>query len=141
MGGDAARMMQILSTPEGLTELRHITCRGTHEQRLARYTARTCSSSTTLASSPCAGPAPRICTRRHQRTLREGLDRLTSNRDRAEWPDLFGEALLASAALDRLTRGAHFVEITGASFRAEHTQEADRDLAEPGQSLIRVVNP
>jgi DNA replication protein DnaC len=48
---------------------------------------------------------------------------LTSNRDRAEWPDLFAEALLASAALDRLTPGAHFVEITGASFRAEHTKK------------------
>jgi len=48
---------------------------------------------------------------------------LTSNRDRAEWPDLFGEALPASAALDRLTHGAHFVEITGASFRAEHTKK------------------
>jgi DNA replication protein DnaC len=47
----------------------------------------------------------------------------TSNRDRAEWPDLFGEALLASAALDRLTHGAHFVEITGARFRAEHTKK------------------
>src|SRR6516165_7472152 len=44
---------------------------------------------------------------------------LTSNRDRSEWPDLFGDALLASAALDRLTHGAHFVEITGPSFRAE----------------------
>ena len=43
--------------------------------------------------------------------------------DRAEWPDLFGEALLASAALDRLTHGAHFVEITGASFRAEATKK------------------
>lgn len=48
---------------------------------------------------------------------------LTSNRDRAEWPELFGEALLASAALDRLTHGAHFVEITGQSFRAEHTKK------------------
>ena len=48
---------------------------------------------------------------------------LTSNRDRAEWPDLFGEPLLASAALDRLTHGAHFVEITGQSFRAEHTKK------------------
>jgi hypothetical protein len=52
-----------------------------------------------------------------------GFHRITSNRDRAEWSDLFGEALLASAALDRLTHGAHFVEITGASFRAEHTKE------------------
>jgi len=31
--------------------------------------------------------------------------------------------LLASAALDCLTHGAHFVEITGASFRAEHTKK------------------
>jgi DNA replication protein DnaC len=48
---------------------------------------------------------------------------MTSNRDRAEWPELFGEALLASAALDRLTHRAHFVEITGQSFRAEHTKK------------------
>ncbi len=48
---------------------------------------------------------------------------MTSNRDRAEWPDLFGEPLLASAALDRLPHGAHFVEITGQSFRAEHTKK------------------
>ena len=48
---------------------------------------------------------------------------LRSNRDRSEWPDLFGDALLASAALDRLTRGAHFVEITGPSFRAEATKK------------------
>mgnify|MGYP001608392040 CR=1 FL=1 len=40
-----------------------------------------------------------------------------------EGPDLFGEALLASAALDRLTHGAHFLEISGASFRAEHTKK------------------
>ena len=54
---------------------------------------------------------------------------LTSNRDRAEWPDLFGEPLLASAALDRLTHGAHFVEITGQSFRAEHTRSSSPRVA------------
>jgi hypothetical protein len=31
--------------------------------------------------------------------------------------------LLVSAALDRLTHGAPFVEITGHSFRAEHTKK------------------
>ena len=30
---------------------------------------------------------------------------------------------LASAALDRLTHRAHFVEITGASYRAEQTKQ------------------
>lgn len=44
---------------------------------------------------------------------------ITSNRDRSEWPDMFGEPLLASAALDRLVDNARMVEITGRSYRAE----------------------
>lgn len=43
---------------------------------------------------------------------------LTSNRAPEEWPDLFGNPLLASAGLDRLTHQAHVVVITGSSFRA-----------------------
>ncbi len=48
---------------------------------------------------------------------------LTSNRAPEEWPDLFGEPLLAAAGLDRLTHQAHVVVITGASFRAHQSQE------------------
>jgi DNA replication protein DnaC len=44
---------------------------------------------------------------------------LTSNRPPEEWPELFGNPLLASAGLDRLTHGATVVVITGASFRAQ----------------------
>lgn len=44
---------------------------------------------------------------------------LTSNRSPSEWPDLFGDPLLASAGLDRLTHAAQVVVITGASFRAK----------------------
>lgn len=44
---------------------------------------------------------------------------LTSNRAPAEWPDLFGNPLLASAGLDRLAHHAEVVVITGASFRAQ----------------------
>jgi len=43
---------------------------------------------------------------------------LTSNRAPEEWPDLFGEPLLAAAGLDRLTHHAQVVVITGTSFRA-----------------------
>jgi DNA replication protein DnaC len=46
---------------------------------------------------------------------------LTSNRAPEEWPDLFGDPLLASAGLDRLNHSAHVVVITGASFRAQRT--------------------
>jgi DNA replication protein DnaC len=57
----------------------------------------------------------------HERYERASIV-LTSNRDRSEWADLFGEPLLASAALDRLTHRAHFLEIAGASYRAEQTK-------------------
>lgn len=43
---------------------------------------------------------------------------LTSNRDRSEWPAVFGDPLLASAALDRLVDQAHLLEITGESYRS-----------------------
>jgi DNA replication protein DnaC len=46
---------------------------------------------------------------------------LTSNRAPEEWPDLFGDPLLASAGLDRLNHSAHVVVITGTSFRAQRT--------------------
>ena len=81
------------------------------------------SSSTTSGSSRYAPPGPEdlydVINERYERASIV----LTSNRDRAEWPELFGEALLASAALDRLTHSAHFVEIGGASFRAEATKK------------------
>lgn len=43
---------------------------------------------------------------------------VTSNRAPSEWPDLFGNPLLASAGLDRLAHHAERVVITGRSFRA-----------------------
>lgn len=55
---------------------------------------------------------------------------LTSNRALDEWPALFGDALLASAGLDRLTHRAQVVVITGTSFRAHgHSEEAPIDPA------------
>lgn len=42
---------------------------------------------------------------------------LTSNRDVAEWPPLFGDQLLAGAAMDRLLHHSHLVTIEGDSYR------------------------
>ena len=42
---------------------------------------------------------------------------ITSNRAFEEWHEVFGNPLLASAALDRLTHHAHFIVITGESYR------------------------
>jgi DNA replication protein DnaC len=53
--------------------------------------------------------------------IRERYERksliLTSNRAFQEWPDAFGEPLLASAALDRLTHHCQTLVITGQSYR------------------------
>jgi DNA replication protein DnaC len=48
-----------------------------------------------------------------------GAVMMTSNRAFAEWPELFQNPLLASAALDRLAHHAHQLVITGDSFRAK----------------------
>jgi DNA replication protein DnaC len=50
---------------------------------------------------------------------------LTSNRAPSEWADLFGDTLLTSAALDRLTHHARLTAITGDSYR-QRQRRAER---------------
>jgi DNA replication protein DnaC len=47
----------------------------------------------------------------------QGAVIITSNRDVDEWPPLFGDTLLAGAAMDRLLHHAHLIPIDGESFR------------------------
>jgi DNA replication protein DnaC len=47
---------------------------------------------------------------------------VTSNRAPSEWPALFQDPLMASAALDRLADRAHVLVITGSSYRARDRQ-------------------
>jgi DNA replication protein DnaC len=42
---------------------------------------------------------------------------ITSNHAVEEWPPLFRDAFLASAAMDRLLHHAHVIEIDGDSYR------------------------
>lgn len=48
-----------------------------------------------------------------------GATILTTNRDVSEWPELFDQPILASAAIDRLAHGATQVTINGDSYRAK----------------------
>jgi len=54
---------------------------------------------------------------------------VTSNRAFEEWADVFNDALLASAALDRLTHHAHTLTIRGDSYR-----QTRRRKEEPGNT-------
>lgn len=60
-----------------------------------------------------AGDLYEVIRLRHQR----GSTIVTSNRDLAEWPEIFLDRLLASAALDRLFEDAEVLVIQGDSFR------------------------
>ncbi|MBW2123350.1 MAG: IS21-like element helper ATPase IstB [Deltaproteobacteria bacterium] len=81
---------------------------------------------------PLQDPAPEdlydVINERYER----GSIVLTSNRPPEEWPELFGNPLLASAGLDRLTHGATMVLITGKSFRT-HGTAATRFNTENGK--------
>jgi len=55
---------------------------------------------------------------------------LTSNRAPSEWGEVFGDALLASAALDRLTHHARVTIITGESYRQRQRRTASKPAKE-----------
>ena len=63
-----------------------------------------------------------LIARRYER----GSILLTSNRSPSEWAEVFGDALLASAALYRLTHHARVTVITGESYRQRHRRSEMR---------------
>lgn len=64
---------------------------------------------------------------------------LTSNRAPGEWPELFDNPLLASAALDRLADRAHVVVITGRSYRLTRTADG-KEVALDELSTLTLAN-
>jgi len=62
--------------------------------------------------------------------IRERYERgstiLTSNRDSVEIGELFGDPLLASAAMDRLLQHAHVIAIEGESYRNPKSNQRKR---------------
>ncbi len=59
---------------------------------------------------------------------------ITSNRSTEEWHPLFGDALLASAAMDRLMHHSHVIELMGDSYRnpPDKRRRQMDPLARPG---------
>jgi DNA replication protein DnaC len=77
-----------------------------------------------------------IITERYER----GSLIITSNRAFDEWPEVFGNALLASAALDRLTHHAHTLTIRGNSYRQRSRRKETLTL-EPLASTNTLTQP
>ncbi len=106
-----------VTTHEMLLQLRAARADQSYERKLFRFEAPDLLVLDDLGLRPHSGDEPldlyEIIRRRYER----GAMIITSNRDLAEWHPLFGDALLASAAMDRLTHHAHVITITGPSFR------------------------
>jgi DNA replication protein DnaC len=104
---------------------------GSSERRLASYTkpALLVVDDFGLKPLPPSGPADLydVISGRYER----GSIILTSNRAPAEWPELWGDPLLASAGLDRLAHAATVVTITGKSYRLSQRPAAKEETMSP----------
>jgi DNA replication protein DnaC len=89
----------------------------TYDKRLLRFTAPDLLIVDDLGLRPLDGDEPidlyEVIRQRYER----GAMVITSNRALEEWHPLFLDALLASAAMDRLLHHAHVVVMQGHSYR------------------------
>ena len=108
---------------------------GTVEQRLASYVRPQLLILDDFGLRALRPPAPEdlydVINERYER----GSIIVTSNRAPTEWPELFGNPLLASAGLDRLRDRAEVVVITGSSYRAQ-----GRDRTAGGGAVLGTIS-
>jgi DNA replication protein DnaC len=104
-----------------LTRLRASRADQSYDRLLARYAGPDLLIVDDLGLRPLEGEEPidlyEVIRQRYER----GSMIITSNRAIEEWPPLFVDELLASAALDRLMHHAHVVVIEGHSYRRRGT--------------------
>lgn len=99
---------------------------GTYDRKLLRFTGPDLLVVDDLGLRPLRADEPldlyEVIRERYER----GSTILTSNRDHEEIGELFGDPLLASAAMDRLLHHAHVIAIEGESYRNPKTNQRKR---------------
>lgn len=106
-----------VSTHKMLTHLHGGRADGTFERRLAAYVRPDLLVLDDFGLKPLSAPAPSDLYDVINERYETGSIVVTSNRAPAEWPELFGDPLLASAGLDRLAHHAETLILTGRSYR------------------------
>jgi DNA replication protein DnaC len=101
---------------------------GTWERRLSLYLRPELLILDDFGLKPLQSPAPEDLYDVISERYEQGSILLTSNRPPAEWPDLFGNPLLASAGIDRLAHRAEIVILTGGSFRAQGRRRLEQEV-------------
>ncbi len=90
---------------------------GSYDRKLLRFTAPDLLIVDDLGLRPLAGDEPVDLYELIRHRYERGSLLITSNRAVDELSPLFGDALLASAAMDRLLHGAHVLELEGDTYR------------------------
>lgn len=110
----------LINTAKMLTQLHAGHADNSYERRLQSFTRPDLLILDDFAIKPLRPPAPEdfydVISERYE----HGATIITSNRALSEFPQLFGDPLLASAGLDRLFHNAHLVVMSGNSFRARN---------------------
>ena len=123
-----------ISAQEMLTQLRAARADGSYDRRLLRFTAPELLIVDDLGLRPLSADEPgdlyEVIRRRYER----GSLVVTSNRAIAEWQPLFADALLASAAMDRLLHHAHVLVIEGDSYRNPPANRRPRAARRPTEA-------
>jgi DNA replication protein DnaC len=101
---------------------------GTLERRVQSYLRPDLLILDDFGLRPLAPPAPEDLYDIINERYEKGSILLTSNRAPSEWPDLFGDPLLASAGLDRLAHHAETILLTGPSFRAQGRKKLEGEV-------------
>lgn len=102
---------------ELFAQLRASRADGSYERRLNRYTTPDLLIVDDLGLRPLTGEEPMDLYELIRQRYERASTIVTSNRDADELADLFGDPLLASAAMDRLLHHAQVIRIEGESYR------------------------
>ena len=92
---------------------------GTYDRKVAAYLNADVLILDDFGLKPMRPPAPEDLYEIIDGRYGKGAIVITTNRAFEEWPELFENSVLASAALDRLAHGATQIIITGESYRAK----------------------
>lgn len=94
------------------------------EERLAHYTKPRLLIIDELGYLPLESNAAHLVFQLVSRRYERGSIMLTSNRSVGEWGDVFGDAVVATAILDRLLHHSHILTIRGDSYRLKEKKRS-----------------
>jgi DNA replication protein DnaC len=117
-----------VSTHDMLRHLHGGRADGTYKRRLRQYLRPDLLVLDDFGLKPLLPPLPEDLYDIIDARYEQGSIVLTSNRSPSEWPELFGDPLLASAGLDRLAHHAEIIVIQGASYRAKDRQRLTEEV-------------